>query len=743
MHRNRRSLLDYAPAEPKQNDHAYASENRYLRHEATDTQPQQKRGLKSIVDVFSIRQKIQEKMKPDESSVKPNDIAEQSHHSYAPIQVQSTQDNFEQREYYHNPDKPLLDFVAIITSIWQRKYLIVVFALIAGGIGAFVALSTPHTYYAESEIFLDPRELRLTETDLSNNPVSSELLLALVDTQMRVATSTTVLENTIDELGLVNDPEFNGNTGGISTFIKELFSSSSRVSKNVDRQVLDQLRKSVGVGRGAKTLVVSLGVSTLNADKSALIANSLVEQFLKEYSLQKSGFFNQTSTSIQGRLDVLGKRLDEAENAVVRYRSANDIIDVGGGVINQKEMLSLSDSLTKIRADQIAKSILAKELSSVDVNAVISGSFPQAALTTTLSELRKQYSVAKSTSNSLAVGLGQRHPQLVAAQASAKALESDIRDELRRIIAAAQRDAKRTQQSEAELSSQLAVLKSRSSDQSVENIELEELTRKANSLRTLYEQLLRSSSETAVQGELASSKIQVISRAEAPEIPSSTSRKITVILFAFAGGMLGIIYAMIIGAWRGIQQNYTSRPSVSNRDAMSQENIGGSDYEQNPSPENSASYQRQQEPAMQAPSHVAHNSGHAMNGTQNHVPVQVPAQAQAHPQAYADPRMVPVAAYQAPMPQAFYVNGQPAPMYPNAMPHPAAAQHVYVQPTDQNVPQPNVEPHAQQGMSPTQQNDTPEGVNSAEYKRLQSEVQQVRSRLENWVNQNNPDVKSR
>lgn len=732
MHRNRRSLLDYAPAEPQQNDHAYVSENRYLRGRDEKTEPQQRRGLKSFVDAFSIRQKIQAKTKSDEVGNQRDDMADQSNKIRPQVGEQNNKNN-EQRDYYHDPDKPLLDFVTIVMSIWRRKYLIAILALIGGCVGAVLALSTPHKYYAESQIFLDPRELRLTETDLSNNPVSSDLLLALVDTQMRVATSTTVLENTIDELGLSSDPEFTGTSEGIGAALKELFFPSSSGDINVNKLVLDQLRKSIGVGRDPATLVVSMGVTTRNAEKSALIANTLVEQFLKEHSLQKSGFFNQTSSSILSRLDILGARLDEAENAIVKYRSENDIIDVGGGVINQKEMLSLSDSLTKIRADQIAKSILAQELTKVDVNAVISGSFPQAALTDTLSEQRKQYSVAKSTSDSLAVGLGPRHPKLVAAQAAVKALEADIRDELRRIIAAAQRDAKRTQQSEAELSSQLAVLKSKSSDQSVDNIELEELTRKADSLRTLYEQLLKSSSETAVQGELYSSKIQVISRAEPPDVPSSTSRKITVILFAFVGVMLGLLYAIIVGAWRGIQQNYTPRPLVSSMRAKPQENIHGSQYGQNPSPEEPAFYQRQTKPVMQTPLHAPHNNDHALYGMQNHAQNSVyppEAHPQAHPQAYVDPRMVPIAAYQVPMPQAVYVGGQPAPVYPNVMPHPNAAQHI-------------VEPHAQQDISPAQENGSVKGNNSEEYQRLHNEVQQVRSRLESWVNQNNRDIKGR
>ncbi|WP_162654151.1 GumC family protein [Lentilitoribacter sp. Alg239-R112] len=731
MHRKRRSLLDYAPAGSKQDDRGHASEHQRSKLNDGDTLPSQKSKLRSLANVFANRQKKQQKEKSEPIHNQHDDLLDYSHQSHKPAHEQGGRSNRKLRAYYHDPDKPLLDFVAIVISVWQRKYLIIILALIGAFIGVLVALSTPHKYYAESQIFLDPRELRLINTDLSNNPASSELLLALVDTQMRVATSTSVLENTIDELGLTNDPEFSRNSGGIGSALKELFSSASSIGTDVNKRVLDQLRKSISVGRDPKTLVVSLGVTTRNAEKSAIIANSLVEQFLKEYSQKKSGFFNQTSTSINARLDELRLRLDDAEKAVVKYRAENDIIDVGGGVINKKEMQSLSDSLTKVRAEQIAKTILAKELAKVDVNAVISGSFPQAALTTTLSEQRKQYSEAKSTSDSLAVGLGPRHPKLVAAQASVKALESDIRDELRRIIAAAQRDAKRTQQSEAELASQLAVLKSKSSDQSVENLELEELTRKAGSIRALYEQLLRSSSETAVQGELYSSKIQVISRAEYPDVPSTMSRKITVVLFAFIAGMLGVLYAIIIGAWNGIQQNYKSQSAGVDLRAAPYIDDRDSHFEQSSDANHPAAIQNQDEPTRQ--------SNH-----QNHVPIHSYVHNQAygasspvHQQPYTDPRMMPGATYQAPMQHAVYADGQHVPIYPNAMQHPVATQSTLDQALEQETMQTRYEPDVQVAGQPSPQEVHASGVGSKEdYQRLRSEVQDVRSRLESWVKQN-------
>jgi succinoglycan biosynthesis transport protein ExoP len=77
-------------------------------------------------------------------------------------------------------------------------------------IGVLMALSTPHKYYAESRLFVDPREIRVTEDDVRNQQLSTEAMLAIIDSQLQILSSTSVLEKVIADLGLDRDPEFNG-----------------------------------------------------------------------------------------------------------------------------------------------------------------------------------------------------------------------------------------------------------------------------------------------------------------------------------------------------------------------------------------------------------------------------------------------------------------------------------------------------------------------------------------------------
>jgi uncharacterized protein involved in exopolysaccharide biosynthesis len=639
--------------------------------------------------------------------------------------------------YEIDPDKPLLDLFIIAKYIWAKKWMIIAFGFLGAVLGVLIALSTPHKYYADSRLILDPRDVQVTDTVNSNNQASSQVLLAVVDSQMQVARSTSVLERVVEKLSLDQDPEFNGDDEtGIFSRVKNLLSSNSK-SNDPFENAVTYLRKNMGLARDPETFLVYIGATTNNAEKSALVANTIVDEYLVEYKNQQSGIFAKTSTSIEARLEELRLKLDAAEKAIVDYRAQNDIIDVGGGVINEKEMLALSNELAKVRADQVAKTVLANELKNADVNGVISGSFPQAALTTTLTELRKQYTEAKSNSDSLAVGLGPRHPQYIAAKASADAVAVEISNELTRIVSSTQKDVQRARNSETQLADKLAVLKTRASSQSTENVGLRELERKAEAIRQIYESLLRRARETTERGNLETSVIQVIAKADPPQQPSTTSRKTTVILFGIMRGMLGLAIAFIYGSIESLKQHSKGAGRSSSATSITE------DYQDR----YHARHEMHEREAFNGSEEYDLRSGQT-----DHQPAQPsrvndwymqPQTAQQHPvyPPQFNPQITPVvvapqpqyAVAQPVMPHAVMPNAYPvqqAPWPQQSAPHgyPPQMQPQHTTPTAaQNVEQANIAAQEQ-----TERNEDREKV-----MRLKSDVQRLRAELEDWAQQRN------
>ncbi|WP_375589563.1 GNVR domain-containing protein [Hoeflea alexandrii] len=458
---------------------------------------------------------------------------------------------------FEDGNRPLLDASILISAVWRFRRLIVAATLAGAVIGVLMALSTPHRYYAESRLFVDPREIRVTEDDIRNQQLSTEAMLAITDSQLQILSSTSVLEKVIEDLGLDRDPEFNGSMapGGISggiSLIRELFTGKNPATEG-EQKALNNLRDALSVGRDARTFVIIVGVDTRDPEKSALIANQIVETYLDSEGQAQSNLLERTSESIDTRINSLRADLDAAEREVERFKAENGLVGVGGQYIDDKEILALSDQLANARAMKVGIRVKADNLARVKIDDVLSGAFPEELLSSNLSELRKQYAQTKSNAESLATRLGPRHPQYISAMQSLETITNEISAELRRIVASSQTELQRAVETEQELASQMAVAKSRAIDQSVELVTLRELERKANATRGIYEAFLTRSRETSERSNLSTRNVRVISPAEAPLQPMGPSRKFIAIGGMMAGFLAGFGLALLAGAVESVR----------------------------------------------------------------------------------------------------------------------------------------------------------------------------------------------
>lgn len=455
-------------------------------------------------------------------------------------------------------ERPLLDPSILLSSVIRHWKLIATTTVLGAVAGVLIALSTPHRYYAENRLFVDPRELRLTEDDLRNQALSTEAMIALTDSQVQILTSTPVLVQVTDKLGLARDPEFNGSqsSGGIAAgiaLIKQLIRGESPASES-DQEAINKLRESVSVLRDPRTFVINVGTVTRDPAKSALIANTLVDTYLDQEGAAQSGLMERASESIDTRIEALQADLNDAERAVEEFKAENDLVGINGELLDDRQIIALTNQLAAARATKVAVKVKADNLAKARIEDVLVGTFPEEFLSGTLIELRKQYSQAKAAADSLATRLGPRHPQYIAAQSSLESTRNEIRSEFRRIVASSQSELQRAVQTEQELASQFAVSKIRSLDNSVELVTLRELERKAAATRNIYEGFLKRSREASERGNLLTRTARVISPAEAPLDPIGPSRKIVAIGGMVGGGVIGLGIALLLGAVESVRR---------------------------------------------------------------------------------------------------------------------------------------------------------------------------------------------
>ncbi|MBP1870807.1 uncharacterized protein involved in exopolysaccharide biosynthesis [Ensifer adhaerens] len=434
-------------------------------------------------------------------------------------------------------DRPLVDIKAVLRSVWQLRFVIAATTVLGAVAGVAIALSTPSIYLSESRLYIDPREVRLTDSDLSKQSLATEGILALVDSQLEVLRSRTVMEKVARDLDLQNDSEFSG-TGA--------------ADGEVPPRTLQKLSDAIRVWRDPKTFIAIVEAQSRSPERSAQIVNHLVETFLGEETAAQSGFFQKTTAALDQRIAGLKSELDTAEKAIEEYKARNDIVGAGGELIADKQLLSLSDQVAAAR-NRIAEAKAKAEVSGrVRIDDVLTGAFPEEVGSIALAELRKQYAATRAQLSSLDASLGPRHPQRIAVVQSLDSSRAEIANELRRIAAASQTDLERAQRAEQDLVRQFAAQKARQINSSGEMVELRELERNAAATREIYESFLKRASETREEEKLTTKNIRVVSRAEPALLPKGPSRKIIVIGATLAGFFAGFGLGILLGIYRSL-----------------------------------------------------------------------------------------------------------------------------------------------------------------------------------------------
>lgn len=454
----------------------------------------------------------------------------------------------------------------VVRGVARSKLLIVAMTILGATLGVAIALSTPKKYEATAELIVDPRDLKLTDRDLTQSVVASDATLAIVENQVRVLTSGTVLNKVVDNLNLVSDPEFNGQASdgpGVMTLIRSILSRNDGPGVGEGRRralAVANLAESLSVERGGKTFVISVSATTQNGEKSALIANTMTDVFLQTFGQIQSDTAGRATNELTGRLDELRKGVEAAERKVEDFRAAHDLVDAQGHLISDDEMLKLNQQLAIARARTLELNARAASARSIDVNSVLSGTLPEEINSNTMSELRSQYAVLKQEADRAAIRFGPRHPELQALNAQLAGSRERIAGELRRIASSLQVDLRRAVQLEQDLASRLAQLKVRSGDVNSDLVTLRELEREAAAKRSVYEQYLLRAKETGEQKDINTANINVISRAFAPLEPNGPSRAVTVLAGLLAGLASGVGLGAMRGAYASLRDTANSRP---------------------------------------------------------------------------------------------------------------------------------------------------------------------------------------
>ena len=394
-----------------------------------------------------------------------------------------------------------IDLVELFRALWRGKGLIALAAFLAMLVGGYYAIGVAEPQYrATAQMTLEVRTNQMVDIQSVMSGVSTET--AALNTELEIILSRRILGQLVDKLDLTKAPEFNSRLrppsilarikGAVAGWLKSDKKSDKEADagppKSPRNAAINALRRSLSASVQRDTYVFNISATTGDAEKSALILNTLAELYLQEQIAVKFQATEQAVAWLSKRVTELEANLREKEDTLKTARAETELISPEALESLNLQAKDLRERLQEMRAraksaeDQMTR-LQALQDAGDRAGAVAAAGDPT---------LRQLLQALRDSEPDAAAMFDQRLATLI----------SNARDEQDRLLG----------QSNA-LAGSYQKLQDRIDRQSADLVRIQQMSREAETTRTLYETFLTRLKETTVQRGLQQADSRVLSDA--------------------------------------------------------------------------------------------------------------------------------------------------------------------------------------------------------------------------------------
>lgn len=395
-------------------------------------------------------------------------------------------------------------------------------------------------FTSTASMVIDTRKVQLFQQQSVLGDIAVDS--ATVETQVEILKSENISLAVIRDLHLIDDPDFTGGGGGVigavTGAVASLFSSGHAASEfELTRKALQRFESSRNIKRLGLTYVMEIGFTSRDPQKAARIANAIADAYIVDSLEAKYQATRRASVWLQDRIKELRTQASTAQKAVVDFKTANNIVDTGGRLMNEQQLAEVNSQLI------LAHAATAEARARLDrMNDILKQDIPDANVTDalkndTIVKLRGQYVDLASKESIWSAKYGREHLAAVNLRTQMAEIKKNIQDELRRIQESYKSDYDIAVTREESIKSSLASVVSESQLTNQAQVQLRELESNAQSYQAMYDNFLQRYMESVQQQSFPITEARVISAATTPLVKSAP-KSLIILAGALLGGLL-------------------------------------------------------------------------------------------------------------------------------------------------------------------------------------------------------------
>ncbi len=462
---------------------------------------------------------------------------------------------------------PLIEALQDAVRIVRRQLPMVSVIIVCSlALAILYLVNTPPRFTASGAMVIDTHKVQVLDKESVLG--DAQIDAATVQTQVAMLQSDNIALAVIRKLHLIDDPEFvpppSAKSRGLFSFLFP--EGPAKVPTELQREqiALQHFHSALNISREGLTYVIDISFTSLDPQKSALIANTVVEAFVDDQLDAKYQAAKRAGVWLLDRINELRTQTAAAQQAVVDFKKQNNLIDTGptptlGGVGGEKRLMN-DQQLSEVNSQLIiASAATAEAKARLDrIGEVMAQDVPDGSVTDALSnpviiKLRQDYLELAQREAIFSQRYGANHLATVNLRTQMQEVRHSIADQMRKIAETYKSDYEiaRTRQQSLKDSLANAVTQQQTSGQA--QVQLRELSSNAETAQALYDHFLQRYMETVQQQDaIPISETRMISPAFPPQIKSSPKTTLTLLLALAGGGLASFAIAFLREASDGV-----------------------------------------------------------------------------------------------------------------------------------------------------------------------------------------------
>ena len=459
-----------------------------------------------------------------------------------------------------------IDLMKIFSVARRRWKLLLVGLMIGASIGfAYVATTTP-VYTARVDISLDTPEAANTRS-LSGIQESVVLDDGQITTEIEVIQSEAISRKVVEELNLTENELFFANREtGTSRLISSLRSIAAPILNILRPQPEDDgllplseediaaERLSAAVGKLQTNMIVSrvrgsrilqVSYTAMSPSLAARIANGIADVYINDQLEAKYDANERATNWLRDRAEQLRTQSNALDSSVEEFKRKNGLIGISGSSNVGTELERVARQVSNAQADLLALEARVERLDDIVARGDTTAAVSATATQSITSGLRSRFLETLKDYNSLVSRIGEDHEQTQRLATELEQLQDLLFEEIKRSaeitandVQVARERLENLEQSRDELEVQLGA------DNEV-LVELRELERNADTVRSLYSNFLGRYQTSLQQQSFPVSDVRVINPAKSPGTPSDPRAARILALATILGFMVAAGYILI------------------------------------------------------------------------------------------------------------------------------------------------------------------------------------------------------